>query len=273
MENRILIAILLFFSAQCLAQQSLSFGIVPQQSASQLAKLWTPIIEELSEKSAIAIHFETAPDIPTFEKRLAAGQYDIAYMNPYHYVVFHQSVGYQALVKARDNRIKGIIVVPKNSIINSLNDLKNSPLAFPAPSSFAATILTQAGLSARKIAFTPHYVSSHDSVYRSVAKGIFPAGGGIVRTFNKIAPEIRSQLRVLWTSKGYTPHAIASHPRISSEVSRKLQQALVTMERYPAGKQLLERISIKGFENTQSSDWNDIRALQLQQLSKNKSEP
>jgi len=273
MKNRILIVFLLFLSTRSMAQQSLSFAIVPQQSATQLAKLWTPIIEELSEKSGLNIYFATAPDIPTFEKRLAEGKYDIAYMNPYHYVVYNKSIGYKALAKARDKQIKGIIVVPKSSQVMRLSDLQNSSLAFPAPAAFAATILTQAGLSARKIAFTPHYVSSHDSVYRSVAKGIFPAGGGIVRTFNKIAPEIRSQLRVLWTSKGYTPHAIAAHPRVKPHNARKLQQALVTMDQYPAGKQLLEKIRIKGFENAVNSDWNDIRALQLQQLSENKSEP
>jgi len=272
MKNRIMFMFLLFISAQCLAQQSLSFAIVPQQSASRLAKLWTPIIEELSEKSGLNISFATAPDIPAFEKRLAAGEYDIAYMNPYHYVVYNKSIGYQAAAKARDKRIKGIIVVPKNNNIKQLSDLQNRTLAFPAPAAFAASILTQADLSAQQVTFTPQYVSSHDSVYRSVAKGIYPAGGGVVRTFKNVAPEIRNQLRILWTTKGYTPHAIAAHPRVSSADLQKLQQALLTMEQYAAGKQLLESIKIKGFENAVDSDWNDIRALQLQQLSEKKSE-
>ena len=84
-------------------------------------------------------------------------------------------------------------------------------MAFPAPTAFAATILTQADLAANQVSFTPSYVSSHDSVYRSVAKGIYPAGGGVVRTFNNVAEEVRKQLRILWITKGYTPHAIAIH--------------------------------------------------------------
>ncbi|WP_028863928.1 phosphate/phosphite/phosphonate ABC transporter substrate-binding protein [Psychromonas aquimarina] len=267
MKKIIFTFFLLLYSAFISAQESLTFGIVPQQSASKLAQLWNPIFEEISRKSGIKIDFATAPDIPTFEKRLAAGEYDIAYMNPYHYVVFNKSVGYQALAKARDKSIKGIIVVAKNSEIKTLNDLENSTLAFPAPAAFAASILTQSDLASDQVTFTAKYVSSHDSVYRTVAKGIYPAGGGVVRTFKNVAPEIREQLRILWTTKGYTPHAIAVHPRVKAENSQKIQQVLTTMEEHATGRKLLNNIKIKGFESAEDSDWNDIRALKLTLLS------
>jgi phosphonate transport system substrate-binding protein len=183
-------------------------------------------------------------------------------------VVFNTSTGYQAIAKERDKQIKGIIVVPKNSEISRLTDLQNTVLAFPAPAAFAATILTQADLAAQQVSFTPDYVSSHDSVYRSVAKGIYPAGGGVLRTFNNLAPQIREQLRILWTTDGYTPHAIAVHPRITVEDTLKLQRALLNMDQDAAGKQLLESININGFENGVDADWDDIRDLQLKLFSK-----
>ena len=269
MKNWLFLMLFLFVCSPSIAEKALNFAIVPQQSASTLAKLWTPIIEEISKQSGLNIHFTTAPDIPTFEKRLAAGEYDIAYMNPYHYVVFNQSVGYQAIAKARDKQIKGIIVVPKKGKVKTLKDLQNSTLAFPAPAAFAATILTQSDLSAQQVNFTANYVSSHDSVYRSVAKGIYPGGGGVLRTFNNVAPQIRDQLRILWTTKGYTPHAIAIHPRITAKESLKLQQALLNMEQSVVGKALLNSIKIYGFENAIDTDWDDIRALQLKPLSDN----
>jgi phosphonate transport system substrate-binding protein len=267
MKNIIMALFLLFNSTLSMAEQSLTFGVVPQQSASKLAKLWGPIIEELSQQSGLRIHFATAPDIPTFEKRLADGSYDIAYMNPYHYTTFHQKVGYRALAKARDKHIKGIIVVAKNNHINALADLNDSTLAFPAPAAFAASILTRADLSKNRVNFTPKYVSSHDSVYRAVAKGIYPAGGGIVRTFNNVDPEIRNQLKILWTTKGYTPHAIAVHPRITPADARKIRQVLIEMGEQITGKKLLHNIKIKSFEGAVDSDWNDVRDLKLNQLS------
>ena len=157
-----------------------TFGIVPQQSASRLAELWGPIAAYLGEKTGLEVQFRTAPDIPAFEQRLASGEYDIAYMNPYHYTVFHESPGYSAIAKARDKRIKGIIVVRKESPIERLEQLDGEQLAFPAPAAFAASILPRSHLKAIGIEFIPKYVSSHDSVYSSVAKGFFPAGGGVI---------------------------------------------------------------------------------------------
>ena len=266
MRNLLLAATLIYSSVVLSAEQVLTFGIVPQQSASKLARLWTPILDHVSERSGLAIRFGTAPDIPTFENRLAAGEYDLAYMNPYHYTVFHEAPGYQAMAKARDKRIKGIMVVRKGSEIDDLTELNDSTLAFPAPAAFAASILTRSHLSRLGISFQSKYVASHDSVYRTVAKGIYPAGGGVVRTFKNVDPEVQEQLRILWTSEGYTPHAIASHPRLKPGDFIKIQQALVAMEQDAEGKRLLESIKIKGFETAANSDWNDVRSLNIHLL-------
>lgn len=244
-----------------------SFGIVPQQSAAKLARLWGPILLQISKDTGFKISFKTAPDIPTFEKRLAAGEYDFSYMNPYHYTVFNQTNGYQALAKARDKRIKGILVVRKDSAIQQMTDLDGSTLAFPAPAAFAASILSQSNLKLSGVKFESKYVSSHDSVYRAVAKGLFPAGGGVIRTLKNVAPEIGEQLRVLWTSQGYTPHAIAVHPRVDIQNAQDLQQAFVELAQQAEGAALLKAIKIKGFEMAQDSDWDDVRGLELKELS------
>lgn len=249
------------------AENTLVFGIVPQQSASKLAQLWNPIFEEISRETGLNVQFATAPDIPTFEKRLALGEYDIAYMNPYHYVVFNKSGGYKALAKVKDKQLKGIIVVAKNSAFKTFDDLNNTTIAFPAPAAFAASIITQSDLAKRNVNFTAKYVSSHDSVYRTVVKGIYPAGGGVLRTLNTIPKEIRDQLTVLWTTKGYTPHAIATHPRVTEDDAQKIQLALTAMGNNAQGQKLLNRIKIKEFENASDSDWDDIRELNLSQLS------
>ncbi|MCP4077472.1 MAG: phosphate/phosphite/phosphonate ABC transporter substrate-binding protein [Gammaproteobacteria bacterium] len=265
----ILLVNFLFLGTQSANAEQLtySFGIVPQQSASKLARLWGPILKQIGEKTGYKLRFTTAPDIPTFEKRLSEGEYDFAYMNPYHYTTFHDRSGYQALAKARNKRIKGIIVVRKDSGIEELGDLDSSTLAFPAPAAFAASILTRANLSSSGVSFKPKYVSSHDSVYRTVAKGLYPAGGGVIRTLNNVSPEIRQQLRVLWTSQGYTPHAIAVHPRVADEDAKHLQQELVQLDQHTEQAALLKNIKIKGFEIAEDSDWDDVRGLELKELS------
>ena len=245
------------------AGKQYSFGIVPQQATSKLIKTWLPIFQYLETETGIKTTFSTAKNIPAFEKAYQAGNYDFTYMNPYHYIIAHESANYQAIAKARDKKIKGIIVVKKESTVKKLSDLSGQTLVFPSPNAFAASMLPRAALTKEKIIFTPQYVSSHDSVYKNIAAGHFMAGGGVKRTFKAVSPETRKQLKILWTSNGYTPHAFAVHPRVPDDVVVKIQNALVKMEQSERGKALLKTLKIKGIEAAKNSDWDDIRSLKF----------
>lgn len=262
-------AVLLFFVTTVSAQQhTLTLGVVPQQSAKKLAETWQPLIDYIEEFTGLLIVFKTAKDIPTFEANLANGDYDIAYMNPYHFVVFNDSVGYRALARQKDKSIKGIIVVRKDSPINSLEELDGLEVAFPAPAAFAATIITGGELRKKNIAFIPRYVNSHDSVYMSVQRGFFTAGGGIVRTLNSIPEEISSDIRILWQSKGYTPHAIATHPEMDQSQREAILNALLAITNDASKAWVLEGLEFNGFISSNDNDWDDVRELGIASLSR-----
>jgi len=246
------------------AQQTLKMGIVPQHAASKIVRAWTPIANWLNDHSGLNIKIETAKNIPEFEYRLSQGIYDIAYMNPFHFVVFNEQPGYQALARQDKKRIKGIIVVRKDSGLKGLADLNGKKLAFPSPAAFAATLVTQANLKKAGARFTPKYVSSHDSVYLSVSKGLFSAGGGVLRTFNNMPDNVRDTLQVLWTSDGYTPHAVATHPRLLPATLTKLKAAFTAIGNDAAGLKLLEQLKFKnGFLASSNEDWDDVRELNI----------
>lgn len=270
LRNLLVVCTGLFFttvSAESVTEKKiLTFGVVPQQSAGQLARNWGPILKYVENETGVALRFATAPSIPEFERRLAAAEYDISYMNPYHYTVFHESPGYQAFAKAKGKQIKGIVVVRKDSPIQNMEQLNDTKMAFPAPAAFAASVLPRAYLSQENIQVEPKYVSSHDSVYLSVARGLYPAGGGVVRTFNSMDPAVRDQLKVLWTTDPFTSHALAAHSRVSEDVVKKIQNALVSLENTPEGREHLKALSWKGVEPATDERWNDVRDLGLDLL-------
>jgi len=240
-----------------------TFGIVPQQSASKLARLWIPILKRISAETGFELNFKTAPSIPEFERRLADGEYDIAYMNPYHYTVFHDAPGYKAFAKQKDKMISGILITRKDSPIKTPAELKHKVLAFPAPAAFAASVLPRSYLKKAGIDFTPKYVSSHDSVYLGVAAGLYPAGGGIKRTFNNIDKTLQDQLRILWETEKFTPHAFAVHPRVEQEHIKVIAKVMFALEQDNQGKKLLSSINFKGIVPAKDSDWDDVRMLDI----------
>ncbi|MBX2878401.1 MAG: phosphate/phosphite/phosphonate ABC transporter substrate-binding protein [Granulosicoccus sp.] len=267
MKSRILITLVLLFGVNTAAlAQEYTFGIVPQQSAKKLAQLWTPVLQQLSQMTGMEIKFATAKDIPTFERRLAAGEYDFAYMNPYHFTVFNEAPGYVAMAHQSDKRIKGIVVVRKDSKVKNLSALNDKRLAFPSPAAFAATILPKANMAKMGIDVDAKYVSSHDSVYMAVSRGLLPAGGGIVRTFNKTDPAVKDTLRILWTSSGYTPHAFAAHPAISSNDRETFARALTSLAKTEKGRASLAKLGFKGIQRADNSSWDDVRDLAIRKL-------
>ncbi len=116
-----------------------TFSIVPQQSATKTALIWGPVLKYLEERTGEDFRLVTARDIPAFEQSLREGLADFSYMSPYHYTVFHETQGYRALVRARDQVIKGIVVVPKDSPLRDIHELAGRTLAFTR-NAFAATL-------------------------------------------------------------------------------------------------------------------------------------
>lgn len=251
----------------------LTVGIVPQQSATALAASWIPMLSEAAKRAGIRLAFRTASDIPTFEERLKRGEYDIAYMNPYHYTVFSKAPGYHAFARERDRKLVGIIVVAKDSPLQELGELSGKEVVFPAPAAFAASILPRAEFARKNISIQARYVNSHDSVYRTVAQGTFAAGGGIKRTLESIDPAISARLRILATTPAYMPHAFAAHPRVDQATIDKLSAVLFAFHNDENGRQLLEHLSFKGIEAAQDKDWDEIRRLKIKLPVGNSTQP
>lgn len=241
-------------------EKKLTMGIVPQQSATRLARTWIPFLTELSNQTGVKISFATAKDIPSFEECLAVGAYDLAYMNPYHYTEFNSDPGYIAFAHQRGKRLKGILVTQKDSPIIDLKDLADANIAFPSPAAFGASVLPRAEISKLGIRFQPQYVKSHDSVYRAVVAGIYPAGGGVLRTFSRIPEELRSQLRVFHKTAAYTPHAFAAHPRVDQSLVQIILDKMVATD---IDSPHLKALGMKGIKTATDDAWNDVRDLGL----------
>lgn len=250
-------------SALAAEVSSLSFGIPPQQSPIELTKRWTPVMQYLSEKSGLNLELKTAKDIQTFQGNIMEGEYDIAYVNPNTYVAANKAKGYEAFAQEKGGKANGIIVVRKEGPIKQLSQLSGQTLAFPSTFAVMATILPLKQLEEKKIIVKNQYVMSMDSVYRSVAKGLFLAGGGESRTYGVLDSEIKSQLTVLWQSADLPPFPFFAHPRVKTNDLIKVQKAMLAMDQDPKGQALLKIVNIKGLDQANDKDYDGVRKLNL----------
>ncbi len=240
----------------------LRFAIVPQQSPRELAKRWGPIIQYITEHSGVSLQFQTANSLTTYQHEMKVGLYDISFINAYYYAAFSNDAGYKVFAQEKDAKFVGVMVVRKDSPYQTLDDLEGKTLAFPAPTA-VTSMLAYTQLKAKNIHFSPNYVISMDSVYRAVAKGLFPAGQGEMRTFGSMEPEIRDQLRILWSADPMPPFTFSAHPRVPQALLQKVAKAMFEMADNPEGIELLKAVNMKGIAAAQDGEYESLRKLKL----------
>ncbi|MFZ3053184.1 MAG: phosphate/phosphite/phosphonate ABC transporter substrate-binding protein [Sulfuricurvum sp.] len=250
---------ILFLTA--LFGENLTFGIVPQQSPMKLMQDWKPIVDYLEKATGDKITLKVERSIPEFEKILYSGGYDIAYMNPYHYVVAHKKQGYSATVRDEKSLV-GILVVRKESGISDISMLKGKQFLFPSPDAFAATLLNKYELFKKYGINVEHgekfrYVNSHDSVYKGVSRGVGDVGGGVQRTFDDLNDiKAKESLVIIYKTKAYPSHPFTMKPSMSDKTKTKLAKAFLEMP-----VEFLNSLSMKHLIEAKDSDYDSVRDI------------
>lgn len=280
MKKYILFSIIICLSnlanAQCIGDPTgtvRSVYIVPQLSTSQLVTNWLPILDKIGKDTHQCLELKITRSIPEFEKAFLSGKPDYAFMNPYHEVMAFKAQKYIPLVADDKKRLDGIIVVRKDNPIQGINELNGKAMAFPAPNSFAASLLIRSTLANKNIKIDPHYVKTHSNVYRSVILGDVVAGGGVNYTLDREPQSVRDKLRILYTTSSYTPHPFSAHPRVPKEVREAVINSFIDLSVTEQGQSMLDLIQIpKPVRVYYTSDYAQLETLGLERFVQNDSD-
>ncbi len=238
----LILSFLILFPTFVLAERVYTVAIVPQFPLLELKERWEPFLELLSKETGLKFALKFYESIPHFEKDILAGNPDLAFMSPYHQVMVKKH--YIPLIKDK-TPLEGILVVRKDSPINSVKELDGKTIAFPAPNAYAAALYMRALLREKeKITFTPIYVKTHNNVYRWVVLGKAEAGGGVNNTLQREREEIKAQLRILYITPGSAPHPFSANKKIPKEIQNLIKEAFLKIAKDPKNRILLNGIQI-----------------------------
>jgi len=259
------VAIILAITDTSLAEDRIyTVGIVPQFETKRIHKIWHPILAELEQRTGLRFELIGSPTIPHFEDELMSGNFDFAYMNPYQIMLASESEGYIPLIRDVSRTLHGVLVVRRNSGIQTVEELNNKKVAFPSPNAFGASLQMRQELSDKfNINVEPVYVNTHDSVYLNVAIDQTAAGGGVQNTLNRQAPEIRDMLRVIHSTTPVTPHPFAAHPSVPKVIRDKVHNALMAIGESDSGKQMLVHIPINQVGPASLKDYDALNEMRL----------
>ena len=241
-----------------------TFGVVPQFEARQLYAIWKPIFKVLEQKTGHTFKMLGTESIPEFEREFSKGSYDFAYMNPWHSLVAFEEQGYLPLVRDNTRKLKGVLVVRKDSGINEVSQLEGKQVAFPSPNALGASLLMRAELkNLHEVSIQPVYVGTHSSVYLNVALNQASAGGGVLRSFRNQKPEIKNLLNIIYETQSIAPHPISAHPRVPKKVIAQVVQVFLEMKNDPVQQELLAKIPMKQPVAANVEDYKPLNEMGL----------
>ena len=153
-------------------------------------------------------------------------------------------------------------MVRSDAFFRALEGPDGKQIVFRSPTALGASVPPRAEMMrAHGIAHLPQDGNSHDSVHLPVAAGFYPVGGGVKFTFSSFLEKLRSQLRILYRTKKYTPYAMAAPSMIPSETAKMITNAL--FEIGSSKKKIMNLLGMKSFMLAEENVWDDVRNLHL----------
>ena len=242
----VVILISISFLSTGFSQERYTLSVVPQFPRLVIHDDWQPLLDYLSEAVGVEFELSLQDTIPLFETDFLNANPDFLFLNPYHAVMAKKAHDYIPLLSDGSRKLKGILVVPTASDINSIEDLDNTTVAFPAPNAFGASLYMRALLANDiGIDITPTYVETHANAYRHALIGEAAAGGGVYNTFRKESEEFQAALKVLFETPGVTPHPLAVHPRVPEDIRDAVVEALLELSQSEDGRAMLQAVQLR----------------------------
>lgn len=252
--------------AAAAASKEYRFAVHPLHNPERLYALYGPIIDRLNVGIPEA-HFvlEASRNYEEFDKKLYAGQFDLALPNPYQTINALRH-GYRVFGKmGDDDKFRGIILLRHDSRVREVADLKGKVVSFPAKTALAATMLPQHYLREHGLpiaAYEARYVGSQESSIMNVYLGDAAAGATWPPpwiAFQKDHPEQAAQLMLKWSTDSLPNNGLVARDDFPPALLDKVAAILFSLHEGADGRALLERLPLSRFESANSATYQPVR--------------
>ncbi|MDA8422423.1 MAG: phosphate/phosphite/phosphonate ABC transporter substrate-binding protein [Nitrospiraceae bacterium] len=253
------------------ASAEIRFGTLPRLSAAELQTMYAPLAGYLAKETGEKVSIVVPKTFDDFKRAVKAGKIDIGFANPLVYVQVKEKVDVEPLALSSDvtsgTRLRGIIIVRKDSGINSLQDLRGKKISFmakdsPAAYLFQVLLLSKAGLEIHKDFTVLPFAKRHDKIIKEVLDKTADAGAVREDEFEKMKDSADfSQLRII----GYTDYlpnwpAFAT-PKLNKATANKVRAALLKLKpNDPQNEKILGLARLTGFIPVADKEYDGLRA-------------
>lgn len=256
LRSFIVVSLLLLNAAAAVAADSFVIGVAPHTSARVIIEMYQPLRGYLEKALNMPVEVVTAPDFDTFARRGIANEFDLAVTTGHQARLFQTDEGYLPILTYKAD-FKSVVLVAAKGTIGKPADLNGKDVLGLSPASLV-TIWGQHWLVDNRVSSNPmKYVSASDSVAQLVAAGDAAAGFTSLANFQKLNPELRSQLRILAESRSMVGRVYMLNKRHAAKQS-KINAALWDFSATTAAKKYFEANRLEGYRKLKVNELKEM---------------
>lgn len=242
------------------------FGVHPLHNPQQLYKVYGPLVDYLNvHLGGPWLRLEASFDYAGFEEKLYAGKFDFALPNPYQ-TVRSLEHGYHVFGKMGDDeKFRGILLVRKDSGIETVADLKGAVISYPAETAVAAAMLPQAFLQENGLDVMRDtrsiYVGSQESSIMNVVLRTSAAGATwppVWERFQEEKPDLAAQLEVKWQTLPLVNNGLVVRESVAADVTRRIGELMFALHEGEEGRTILARMALSRFEPAEDNTYAPV---------------
>jgi phosphonate transport system substrate-binding protein len=218
------------------------FSPVNQFGISLTAAHWNPIIQYVSEKSGVNLHLKLGRTSADTTSYVLAQEVDFVFSN-HLFSPEREKLGWKVFGRRQMPPIHGQIVVPADSPITTLAQLKDQDVAFAGPEALVAYKFPYAHLLSLGIDVKVVFGGNQDGALAQLFSGKVKAAGGNSQLLDGFAKRENKKFRVLWTSEPLYDLALMASSKVPEKDVKAVAEAFAGMARDPQGKEILHQTS------------------------------
>ena len=250
----------------------LRVSAIPDEAPSELQRKFKPLGEYLKAKTGMDVQFTPVTDYAAVVEGLASRKIDLAWLGGFTFVQAKLRTEGQALPivqRAEDEKFTSRFIVPIDSPIKTIADLKGHTFAFGAPSSTSGSLmpryfLQQQGIVPERDFKTVAFSGAHDATVAFVASGRADAGALNTSVLDKLVEAKNpnaEKVRVLATTPPFFDYNWTVRPGLDPAITKKLTDAFLALDASrPADKEILDLQRASKFVPTKASNYDGIES-------------
>ncbi|WP_081767272.1 phosphate/phosphite/phosphonate ABC transporter substrate-binding protein [Hylemonella gracilis] len=218
------------------------FSPVNQYDIPLMAAYWNPIIQYISDKSGVKLTLKIARTSADTTAYVLTQEVEFVFSN-HLFSPEREQLGWKVFGRRQVPPIMGQIVVPEDSPITRLEQLKGQEVAFAGPEAFVIYKVPYAHLLNSGIDVKVVFGGNQNGALAQLFAGKAMAAGGNSQLIEGYAKREGKKFRVLWSSEPFNDLALMVSGKVPEKDARAVAQAFLTMHEDPAGRQVLRRTS------------------------------